>query len=118
MTINLNAYDKIEVNYNNKSWINPIYKKLYSNEIEFRNYYSFLERYNKQLNAYDYFVILSDVQYDDINWHSTIKKKNNIILNLQNIWNKAQFNKITRKEFISLNKVDSDKDSIIYYINI
>lgn len=118
MTLNINAYDKIEVNYNNKSWINPIYKKLYSNEIEFRNYYAFLERYNNQINAYDYFVILSDVQFDDINWHSTVKRKNNITLSLQSIWNKANLNRIHQKEFISLSKVDSDKDSIVYYINI
>ena len=119
MTLNLNPYDKVENQFNNKTWINPKYKKLYSKEIEFKPYYSFLQRYNKNSNTYDYYVIFSNVQYDDINWHSTTTNKNKAItINLSSIWNKSTLNRIKTPESISLIKKEEDKDSVIYYIDV
>lgn len=118
MTINLNAYDKIEVNYNNKTWVNPVYKKLYSKQIEFKPYYAFLERYSSSTKTYDYYIIFSNVQYDDVNWHSTNTRKGTIMLNIGSIWNKTKLRDIRKIEFIDLEKVEEDKDSIIYYLNI
>lgn len=59
--MNLNAYDSIKTKIDkNKTWININTRTLLSREIANRKYYSIMQRYDNNVNSYDYYLALYD----------------------------------------------------------
>ena len=74
MVMNLAAYDKVEQNIT-KTWINPRYNRIYSNELEHYSFYTFLKKYNKENDCFDYFLAMYNKPIKDNNgiWHNSQK---------------------------------------------
>lgn len=113
--MNLNAYDKFEIN-KDKTWINTYYKKLYSREIKYRSYYTFLTKYNQNLNSYEFYIAFSDNFDSKVNVHKPYKKGKTILVDLNPIWNKIPIYKKFEYE-IDIELVDTQEDGEIYLIN-
>lgn len=117
--MNLNNYDAVEPINNKGSWVNPIYKKLYSTEIEYHPYFSFLKRYNIKLNCTDYYIILSDNPIPNIENRGVVKDKNGKIkINLTPIWNDTNLRLITETTTINIIPTEKTDNGIIYYIDV
>ncbi len=114
--INLNVYDNaIE---QEKTWIDPQYKRLYSYEIEYKPFYTILTRYNPiDKQTYYYIVMLNDVLPDRVCKSVMRTKSGACKINLSDIWNKLKI--VGNEQFnISISKEDEDSDSIIYKLDI
>lgn len=118
--MNLNAYDKVEINYNNANWVDVRYRRLYSNIIPFYSFYGFLKRYNPNYKRYDYFILLTNnFDTNDIVLHSTNRKRDTIKIDLDVIW-KHVLSRINCNSIcnINLDLVEDYDDYRIYYLDI
>lgn len=116
MTI-FNAYDAIEKKHS-KTYVDPKYKKLYTNEISIRKFYSFGKRYNPNTKENEFYLILSNDTTDDRNWHSITTRKGLYNFQLFPIWRDSNLNYLNEITDITLRKVDEDADTIVYYLDI
>lgn len=117
--INLNAYDSVEPNFYNATWVNPYYKRLYSKEIEYKYYYSLFKRYNTNNRRYDYYLFMTNKHRTDIVLYSTMLSKDKTIkINLSPIWNDTNLNNIKQESRINFEKVEEDEDGCLYYLDI
>lgn len=116
MTI-LSTYDAVEQKHT-RSYIDPCYKKLYSNEISYRKYYSFGKRYNAKFHKDDYYLILSNDTTDDRNWHSVTQRKNMYNFTLSPIWSDSSLQYLKETTDIYIRKEDEDEESVVYYLDI
>lgn len=115
--MNLNNYDKVEINYNT-TWVDPMYKKLYSRELEYHPYYTFLKRYNPKIRNHDYYIALFDEIREDVVCHDINTKKGVMKLNLKPIWYNTSLVRLNKKIIISLTIEEKYDNGIIYYIDI
>lgn len=117
--MNLNAYDIVEEK-SMGTYVDPEYKRLYSDSIKFRHYYYFFEKYNPQTRSKDYYIYLSNGDIDNAVKHSTsLTKSNEVRIDLKPIWNKN----ITLRLIDSITKINieliaEDDDGVMYYIDI
>lgn len=116
--MNLNAYDKMEV-VTKQPYIDVIHKKLNLYNIPYRKYYAFLKRYDQKEKVNQIFVVLTDYQNNDIQYHSVFKKSEHTIrLDLSYIWNEGGFNSIKSMTNVYFNKTEEQEDGEIYEIVI
>lgn len=116
--MNLNLYEDVNVD-RNKTWIDPVYKKLYSKEIPYYSVYTILKRFNPTEKRNDFFLVLTNKPDDVHSWYGVTQTRNGIIkINLNTIWNSLPIK--DRKSIIGINIEckDSDEDGIIYYLDI
>lgn len=113
--MNFSAYDLVkEVN---NSYILPEYYRLYSKQIKYRNYYTFLKRYNNEDKEYEYFLCMCDVPYDNIEWYSSnMDTKGVVKINLKPIWLLSKFRELTAKTNVKLCLESKDEDGEVYKI--
>lgn len=117
--MNLNAYDAVEIDVSsNSNWVNPLYKKLYSKDIEFHPYYTFLKKYNSKTKSNDYFIAMLDDTNSHAQCRSVVIKNNVINLNLAPIWFISSLCKLKERTFISVEEVERNKDGVIYYLDV
>ncbi|MDE6285138.1 MAG: hypothetical protein K2M17_05275 [Bacilli bacterium] len=116
--MNLSAYDSMTPNFT-KTWIVPANRKLYSYEMDFYHYYTFLKRYNPNNRSNDYYIALSNNITEDKVWFTTYQTNSKAItINLRPIWNESNFSKFRVPEEISLSLEEVFEDGIVYYIDI
>lgn len=117
--MNLYAYDAVEPKFEQGTWINPNYKKLYSTDISPRLVYSFAVRFNTTTNNNDYYIVLSDKPIEDRQCYRTIYTKHNItILDLKPIWEHCNLKKLTKKDYINIEHIEHSDDGDIYHIDV
>lgn len=100
--INLNAYDVLEPNIKHWIWIPK--RIMYLKDIKSRRFYSFLCRFDKDNNIYDYYLYLTDneITTKDIKLHRVNKTTKGILkLYLSNIWDCLQIN--CNKQYLEIN---------------
>lgn len=116
--MNLAAYDGIKNIDYSKSWIDPRFRKLYSMEIPYYNFYSFLTRYNDNLKMNEYYIVMHNDINSELKIYPTISRRKVIKINLKDIWNRLFITvpKITMN--VTLEVDDIQEDCIIYFINI
>lgn len=60
--MSVTEYENVEQKLDrSKTWINIKYRKIFSREIIYKEYYSINKRFNKDLNEYEYYLITYDV---------------------------------------------------------
>lgn len=116
--MNLNAYDNVDESIVNNTWINPLYRKLYSREIKYYPHYCLLKRYNDKLAKDEYFLCLSNNIDKNHAWHTTERNGNSVKVHLDEIWNKSSLKHINDTIYVSVDKVDDEPDLVIYCLNI
>ena len=116
--MNLNIYDKIEVSHD-KTWIDKRYKKLYSKEIPRYSSYTILTRYNTRDKCNDIFLVVTNDPDDSHLWHSILQTKSGIVkINLASYWHILNMTTKPDEFEISIEKVDSDDNGAVYYLDI
>lgn len=115
--MNLVAYDLIKGINRNATWIDIRYKKLYSREIPFKEYYAFSKTYNNIKGDYDLCLILSDVNPDNNSFIKVTDKYKPLKIPLHRIWNDISL-KVTTTSNIKLKLIEKDSDCDIYLIDI
>lgn len=116
--MNLNIYDKVEISYN-KTWINKYYKKLYSREIPYYSAYTILTRYNPKDRCNDIFLVVTNKPDDEHLWNSVTETKSGITkINLSPYWRILNMMNKPNEFEVDIEKVDSDEDGAIYYLDI
>lgn len=117
--INLNAYDIMESNITTGTWVNPYYRKLYSTELKHFTFYTFMKRYNIKFRRYDYFIVLSNDEIPNaVSRGVTTNKRGNIKLDVSTIWNTTSLAKLRKETIVSVELIDEDEESAVYYIDI
>ena len=116
--MNLNLYEKVDIN-RNKTWVDPVYKNLYSKELEDFSIFTILKRYNPKDRCTDYFLCLTNNPDINHKWDCVTKTKGGTTkIRLFNFWNLLPFQN-KRKEFdIVISKVEEDEEGVIYYLDI
>ena len=117
--MNLSAYDKVEEVYTGAK-LNVIYKKLYTTIIKFRNFYSFLKKYDVKNKHYEFYLVLLDNTDDNLNMYSTTydKDKYRLKFNLAPIWKDANLNRYNSNIFINIEHIEHTDDGDIYKLDI
>ena len=116
--MNLNIYETLDID-RTKSWVNPVYKKLYSKEIEQYSMFTILKRYNPKEKCTEYFLVLSNIGDNAHKWDCITATKGGIIkINLVNYWNFLPFRNKNREFSIILEKVEEDEEGAVYYLDI
>lgn len=117
--MNINAYDIVDKKYSRGTWFDPHYCRIYSTEIEYHPYCTFLKRYDNVNKHTDYFIALSDKDFDNANTVSIIKDYKGIIkIDAKSIVSTSRLIRYTEKDFISIEVVDKFDDGIIYALNL
>lgn len=117
--MNLNAYDIIEEEFKQGTWINPKFKRLYSTEINPRKYCIFLKKYNPSEETTEYYLALTDELPKDRIYHFVIYTKHNVLkINLKDIWDDTPFRNITEKTYLNYTLVEQDDTSEVYYLDV
>lgn len=116
--MNLAAYDVMEYNLNNKTYIRPAFKRLYSNEIEYHKYYCFLDKYDKETNSKDYYIAVFDNYDDKFICRQTHEKSGTTRFDLYSIWNKLKLNTLKETTVINVEEVDRQEDGVVYKLNL
>lgn len=116
--MNLSAYDAVENNIFANTWINPVYKKLYSRNIEYHPYYAFLKKYNKHTKSNDYYIVMLNNTNDKVQCRSVIINNKVIKLDLSPIWFTSSLCKIKKRTSISIEEVERNEDGVIYYLDV
>lgn len=115
--MNFNIFDSID-GKKKETWVNPRYKRLYSTVIKKYNYYCITKRFNSVTKSNDYYLLLTNETDDNFIWNTVGCKRNITKYSLANIWNVTKLKKYKSIEEVVLTKVDEDKNSAIYYIDI
>lgn len=117
--MNLNAYDNVEQKFEEGTWVNPKFKRLYSTELAKRIYFVFLKRYDIENNIYNYYIALLDNIPEDREFHAVIHTKHGISkLELKTIWDNCPLKNIKVKSNISIKHIEHTDDGDIYYLDI
>lgn len=116
--MNLAAYDGIKNIDYSKSWIDPRFRKLYSMEIPYYNFYSFLTRYNSNLKMNEYYIVMHNDINSELKIYPTISRRKVIKINLKDIWNRLFITVPKTTMNVTLEVDDIQEDCIIYFINI
>jgi hypothetical protein len=81
----INAFDLVENNNNNV--ILSCNKKLYTNSIPFKPFYSIVKRYNTEGKKDEFYILMADdCSNDSVSWHSTNNLRTQIAINLKHSW--------------------------------
>ena len=115
--MNLVTYDTINRIDYTKSWIDPTYRKLYSREIKYYNFYSFATRYNKYLERDEYYLILHNNINSSLKIYPLVSRNNICKIKLNDIWNKLFYKPPRHVVNINLEIDDIQEDCIVYYID-
>lgn len=116
--MNLAAYDGIKNIDYSKSWIDPRFRKLYSMEIPYYNFYSFLTRYNGNLKMNEYYIVMHNDINSELKIYPTISRRKVIKIDLKDIWNRLFITVPKTITNVTLEVDDIQEDCIIYFINI
>ncbi len=115
--MNLNQYD--DIIEKKDTWINPVYKKLYSRTLEYKPYYTIVRRYVKQSASYDYFLIVSDSILEGKHMKSVIQENNGLLkFDLKAYWNVLPVRESTKDVIVSTDIVEKESGMIIYKLSI
>ena len=115
--MNLVAYDTINRIDYSKSWVDPRYRKLYSRELKYYNFYSFATRYNKHLERNEYYLILHNNINSNLKIYPLVIKNGIYKIKLNDIWNKLFYKEPKEVINIILEPDDIQEDCIVYYID-
>lgn len=118
--MNLNVYDNADKNINGRIWLNN--KKIYTKAVTFRKYYYLLKRYDSAIEAYTYYILLSDKHIEAFPMiaHETEKNRyGTVIISLYTIFNELPINNSKGENInISLSKEEDDNTGEIYKLTI
>ena len=115
--MNFSAYDP--VNTIDNSYILPEYYRLYTKSIKYRNYYTFLKRYDEENKTYNYFLCMCDAPTNTLEWYSANRDTKGLIkISLKPIWLLSQFRTLTTRTPVNLVLDTQDDDGEIYYIKM
>lgn len=115
--MNLVAYDIVKGINRNATWIDPKYKKLYSREIKFRDYFGFSRNYNPDSNDYDIYLILSDVNPNDGSFVKVIDRYQPLKIPLNRIWNTIE-RYFENAINITVKAVEHNSDYDVYLLDL
>lgn len=116
--VNLNIYDKVEVSHN-RTWIEKVYKKLYSREIPHYSAYTILRRFNPKDRCYDIFLVVTSAPDSEHLWNCITETKSGIIkINLSPYWHILNMTTKPDEFEVVIDKVDEDENTIVYYLDI
>lgn len=118
--MNLTAYDNIQTDYNEGTWIDPAYKKFYTTNIPYRKYCILLKRFNSNTHNNDYYMALTDIKpNENIIYHLGFNTRRGIfIINFRNNWNNNPLSTIKEKTKINIHLEEKQEDGEIYYLDI
>lgn len=115
--INLNEYDGLIAK--SRSWIDPTYKRLYSEELERKPYFTILTKYNPVENITNYYIVMLDKLNDKYLCDETSVSKTGVVkVPLDKFWNKLPMSNIKTKTEVLVDLVDKDEHTIVYYLDI
>lgn len=115
--MNLAAYDCIKKIDYSKTWVDPRFKKLYSMEIPYYNFYSFLTRYNNNLKMNEYYIVMHNDINSELKIYPTVSRRDVVKISLKDIWNKVFIRAPESITNVTLEVDDIQEDCIIYFIN-
>lgn len=116
--MNLSAYDRMEVN-SKEPYISIEQRKLYLYDIPHKNYYAFLKRYDSENKRNDVFILLTDYQNNNLNYHTVYKKSDKTMrIDLSYIWFKSELRKLKETINVQFNLVNEQEDGEIYELVI
>lgn len=115
--MNLNEYDIVNENFNNGTWVDPMYKRLYSTIIKYKPFSSFLKKYNNVTKQNEYYLLMMDNIHPNMQC-SGVKRKDGIVKIDIPIWNNTSLINITTKTNVFIEQVDEQDDCDIYYLDI
>lgn len=118
--MNLNVFDVVESTNRTKTFADPDYKIIYSNEMQIKKYYCILSRFNPRVNNYKYFICFSDKPIRDARMRSTSFTRSGFVkINASNIWDKTCLKNIKDVTNINIEEVEIEDDNQkIYYLDI
>lgn len=113
--VNFNIVDGVQENIN-KSYINLQYSKLYTNDIEYYKYIVPAVKYNKDINNYDIYIMMSNKLVGNYKWRGTYKRNKIYKIDLIDVarYLPQENNNII---FVNIVIVDIDDDGAIYKID-
>ena len=114
----LNSYSIVEYNLFNSNYINPLYKRLYCNDIEYHKHYCFLKRFNTTENNTDYFIALFDSENNIAKCRQTVIKNGTVKIDLYSVWKELQLSNLNKITIVYLEEYDKQPDGIVYKLNI
>lgn len=116
--MNLNEFDTIKDAESGYKVI-PKYKRLYTINIKFKPYYAILKKYNQKTNNTSYYLVLSDVIVDNMNFHTTNRYGNNgVKIDLSSIWKDTILSTFNKETHINMFITDSDDTTVVYGFDI
>lgn len=115
--MNLVAYDNVDNITNKKrSWVDVHNKILYSKEINYRKYICFGKKYDSDINAVVFYIIMLDEEpYDRTAFKTVITNNGCVKININGIWDEANLNKVKSKYLnVSIKHIEHSDDGDIY----
>lgn len=115
--INLNEYDSVITK--SQTWIDPALKRLYSNSITRKPYFTILKKYNPANNTNDYYLVLLDKINNKFVCDETyVNKTGTVKIPLDKFWDKIPLSNIYERTDILIELVEEDEHTIVYYLDI
>lgn len=109
----LNCYDDVE---ESKTYIDPSKKKLYSKEIEYKPFYKLVTRYDKSRDKKDFYIAMFDEIKENCN--ATFHSSNIVKIKLNSIWKELNIDSTKDKQYVFVEEVERDDNTIVYYLDI
>jgi flavodoxin len=115
--LDLGAYNSVIDNYADHTYIDEQYRALYSFDIEYRQYYTFLTKQHED-GSYDIYICLADFKQDGYHWSITNKTRvGRIRIDLKAIWNLLPIKDIDFNKRTPIREVDRKEKCIIYKLD-
>ena len=115
--INLNEYDNVVTK--SKNWIDPEFKRLYSNNIKRKPYFTILKKYDRTNDTSDYYLVMLDKLNEKFVCDETyITKTGTVKIPLNRFWDKLPIATIHEKVDVLIDLVEEDEHTIVYYLDI
>lgn len=115
--INLNEYDGVVIKVN--SWIDPQYKRLYSDSIKRKPYFTILKKYNPNTNTTDYYLVMLDkINNKFVCDETNVSNSGTVKVPLDKFWDSLPINKYIQRTDIYIEFIEEDEHTIVYYLDI
>lgn len=117
--MNFSAYDIVNNNFTEGTWVNPNFKRLYSTKITPRRFCILLKKYSPNENAYNYYIALTDEKKDNVKATLVVYTKHKQIkLDIRDIWDCSSLKYIHEKSYINIELVEKSDNGEIYKLDI
>ena len=118
--MNLSAYDKVYDKVDKTtSWIDTNKRILYSKELSFRKYYTFVKRFEPEISSTVFFLVLSDNVIENTKTFRTkIDDYGRCKFNISSIYNDLSLNYLKPNFNVTITLDKHDIDGDIYKLNL